>query len=638
MEHIAKSENDRLQLEIQLNRLINSEESFAKTRAIKIKTYYQKLCDDEEKSLKRNRQLLNNLHRMDTQFLQLESKLERLTNLKKECEIFLRTAYPAWSNEKKLFDSPKKNNTFQNEFSNSASKFHLYEPEQGSVLNKLVQGNNTMDVLPSATDQTNVIGELVMNMTRASDQFAKTIIERPKELSQPENTGNINKLAGIMKPTSSSVNVKFEDDSPKTPPINMETNLLKEYEKHIKRQDVDTMNQTGSSTINFDMENTNNQLNKLGTWSQLGNNIDELPKASSTAKEEINLDELNKNGSIRQELSFNSLLFLLDYIELEIQHTIHPERYYRQEEPHYKTKLEIIKLANEKSSLDDTDPADISMIILEQLPHVIRKQTKNKCLFTADLMSLSVADVTDQMVALFLKEELDMKLWNRMVKHMNFLKRFASIDIPEIARKFAPAFLGFDLIAVEKATKFVEKILNDSNKHNENLWNKTVVLEESGSKTETTLNQELAATTNSKLKESHAYKDFINSEQKISQKENVECDESDENDEINNLLTSKPTLSLNTNQHNSENKNNFILKSPRKTADYDFDFSQSSKTDSKTQNFKHLTSFKSSKDKKHIPVYLKDGDSDEESDFISENSSRQKSKLKDSDSEFDFYR
>lgn len=50
-----------------------------------------------------------------------------------------------------------------------------------------------------------------------------------------------------------------------------------------------------------------------------------------------------KFRSVRQELSFNSLLFLLDYIELEIQHTIHPERYYRQEEPHYKTKLEIIK-------------------------------------------------------------------------------------------------------------------------------------------------------------------------------------------------------------------------------------------------------------------------------------------------------
>lgn len=205
------------------------------------------------------------------------------------------------------------------------------------------------------------------------------------------------------------------------------------------------------------------------------------------------------------------------------------------------------------------------MVILEQLPHVIRKQTKNKCLFTADLMSLSVADVTDQMVSLFLKEEQDMKLWNRLIKHMNFLKRYASLDIPEIARRFAPTFLGFDSIAVEKAVKFVEKILNDSNRTNETFWNKTVVLEESRSKTETSLNQELALTTNSNLKESDAYKDFINSGQKNSQKENVQSsEESDEDDEINKLLTPKPTLSTNKSQQNSDNKNSFILKSPRK--------------------------------------------------------------------------
>lgn len=276
-------------------------------------------------------------------------------------------------------------------------------------------------------------------------------------------------------------------------------------------------------------------------------------------------------------------------------------------------------MANDKSSLDDTDPADISMVILEQLPHVIRKQTKNKCLFTADLMSLSVADITDQMVSLFLKEELDMKLWNRLVKHMNFLRRYASLDIPEIARKFAPVFLGFDSIAVEKAIKFVEKILNDSNKPNETFLNKTVVLEESRSKTDTSLNQELAATTNSNLKDSDAYKDFINSGKKSSSKKNSHySDESDENDEINNLLSPKPTLSSSSYKQNSESKNNFVLKSPRKSkfnflnyfrlfskfliaADYEFDFTQSSKSESKTQSVRHLSNLKTSKDKKQLP-------------------------------------
>jgi len=81
-EQISKSENDRLKLEIELNKLLNSDDSKSKLKAIKLKTYYTKLCDDETKSMKRNQQLLTDLQRVDTQFQQLEIKLDRLTNLK----------------------------------------------------------------------------------------------------------------------------------------------------------------------------------------------------------------------------------------------------------------------------------------------------------------------------------------------------------------------------------------------------------------------------------------------------------------------------------------------------------------------------------------------------------------------------
>jgi hypothetical protein len=48
-------------------------------------------------------------------------------------------------------------------------------------------------------------------------------------------------------------------------------------------------------------------------------------------------------SSLRQELNVDAFYYLLDYIELEVAHTIHPEKYYRQVEPHYKNKLEIIR-------------------------------------------------------------------------------------------------------------------------------------------------------------------------------------------------------------------------------------------------------------------------------------------------------
>ncbi|CAF0725517.1 unnamed protein product [Brachionus calyciflorus] len=659
MEKIAKSENDRLQLEIQLNRLINSDEAIAKTKAIKLKAYYQKLCNEEEKSLKRNQQLLQDLQNLDSQFTQLDSKLERLNNLKKECEVYIRTAYPVWTNDKKIFNtSESKQNVPRLDILTQINTLPKYD-EKNQPLSALISSlkieTNRKYERQDPEEQNSALGELVKNLTKnTSGKISNTVIEQIPEKKDSDEYGGLNNLIGSFRPLTSTV--KFEDDFQRTT-TTMENNLLREYEKQLKRESnmLDTLNQTASASINFDMNieniDTVNQFKTNSMSTQLINNLDELPKASSTGKDDISIknykiedpNEVNRKGSVRQESSLDSFNYMLDYIELEIQHTIHPERYYRQEEPHYKTKLEIIRLASEKMSLDEMDPGDISMVIIEQLPQIVRKQTKNKCLFTTDLMSLSVADVSEQMVSLFLKEDSDIKFWNRIMKHMNFLKRYASIDISEIARKFAPNFLAFDSIAVEKAVKFLEKILNDANKNYENR-NKTVVLEESLSKTETSLNNELLAASNSNLKESSAYQEFINSGQQSLKKgmnEKFSDDESDENDEINNLVSPKPLVStnstVNSNENNSTVKNNYLLKSPRK--DYDFDFSQSSKTDSTFQgSIKQLNSLRSNKDKKQLPVYLKDGDSDDESSLFSDMSSKFRNKPKDSDSDFDFYK
>ncbi len=53
-----------------------------RTKAFKLKAYYTKLCQDEEKSFKRNQSILNDIQRVDSQFQQFESKLERLSGLK----------------------------------------------------------------------------------------------------------------------------------------------------------------------------------------------------------------------------------------------------------------------------------------------------------------------------------------------------------------------------------------------------------------------------------------------------------------------------------------------------------------------------------------------------------------------------
>lgn len=261
------------------------------------------------------------------------------------------------------------------------------------------------------------------------------------------------------------------------------------------------------------------------------------------------------------------MYYLLDYIELEIRHTIHPERYYKQVEPHYKTKLEIIKLARENESLDEMDPADISMVILDQLPIVIRKRTKSRCLFTPDIMGLSVADINEQIVSKSLTDEQDRQLWSRLYKHFNYLKTYSSIDVYTMAHLFGPSLLGSNQNGSEKAVKFLEKILNSTGSSLVPAPMANLDNNESKSMTETSLNQELVAASSSKLKESSVYQDFImnstGNTNKSKQIKFVQNDyDDDENDEIDAMVAPKSLISTTSSVQPPKTKNATIINNP----------------------------------------------------------------------------
>jgi hypothetical protein len=261
---------------------------------------------------------------------------------------------------------------------------------------------------------------------------------------------------------------------------------------------------------------------------------------------------------------------LLDFIELQIANTIHPENYYRKVETHFKSKLEILKLAQEHKSLDDMNPADVSMAVLDQLPVVVRKHTKNKCLFTQEFLSLNMADLnTEKAAANYLNTESDKFLLNRLLKHFVFLKRYAFIDVNILASIFAPSLIIPGSQGQEKVIKFLEKLMNIILNNSSSAYavnNLIETLNESKSMTETSINQELLAASSSKLKESNFYQDFINSTQSSNrskqlrfadQKKRGDESEDEENDEIDALVAPKSLVSTN---------NSSILKNAQKTS------------------------------------------------------------------------
>ena len=316
------------------------------------------------------------------------------------------------------------------------------------------------------------------------------------------------------------------------------------------------------------------------------------------------------------------------------------------------------------------DSTSVSMVILDQLPNVIKKHTTSKCLFTQDLMGLSVTDIDEETVEMHLTDKKDNEILQRLLRHLNIIKRFGSIETNYLASIFAPAFLGGATTYVqEKATKFLEKIINSfgllSTPPPERLNDTAKSITES-------MNQELMLASNSKLKESSFYQEFIMNTSTKSKElrfsldtKNIkndyddDDDDDDENDEIDAMVAplAKSTNSsannlklLNNNNPQNVSSSNFLAsKSPRGTGEYEFDFSQSStseKDKKSAASLKKLNELRSSASlgtNSKKPAHLRDldssddNDSDDSNEFINMKSIKNSTQKSNVDNDFDFY-
>jgi hypothetical protein len=148
-----------------------------------------------------------------------------------------------------------------------------------------------------------------------------------------------------------------------------------------------------------------------------------------------------------------------------------------------------------------------------------------------------------------------------LLKHFLSVKRTSLLGSASIGELFAAALAGESFTASKaKAAKFLEKIINlGSAQIND-------PLAESHSFTETSMNKSLLLASNSKLKETSAYQQFImgstGNSNKSTLKKNDEDYEYDDDDEIDALVAPKSTTS---NVKTPYNPIQSILKSPRRS-------------------------------------------------------------------------
>ena len=202
------------------------------------------------------------------------------------------------------------------------------------------------------------------------------------------------------------------------------------------------------------------------------------------------------------------------------------------------------------------DSLNVSMVIKDQLPNVIRNHTTQSCLFDMDLLDESMSDINDNVVRSYLRDRQDLTIWDRLLKHFLMLRKMALIDSLAISQLFAPALVS-DTRRAEKAAKILEKIINQEVDQSDML---------SDSVTETSINKELQLASSSKLKHSSAYQQFILNSTQVSNKSNKNVQSDDDNDEIDALVAPKSTAST-MNESNKQTNGVIasILKSPRKS-------------------------------------------------------------------------
>lgn len=647
---LMKSEVQRLQLEKEFHKNVNSDKKFIKDKALKLQAYYKKLCDDERNSSLRNQHILAEMSRVDQHFQYLESKLERLTTLKKECEKHLTNNYPGW-NEFKINILNNNSNQNQNTWSSIANNQNKPNSNQFTLQSGLQNFGEIQNRIGSYLSSTGIneqqSGDTINNYkSPKQEQMRQNFLLKPdinylneqqnQKIASNEQNNNLQGLLikqNLASPPDNFIadaliksNPLFNSTSNPSSPIKQSQgrqstdNIVKEYEREIAMQDgtYNMLNQQNNATIPGidELFKSATQNKSQPTWqhTQLVRNFEDsdgptspLSNNNKSETSEVNEEFSRKRGgSLRQELNLSGLYRLLDVVESDMNHTIHPQKYYRQDQPPYKSRLDIIKWAiKNDSNLDDMDAGNVSMVVLDQLRVVVRKQTKNACLFTREILSFSVADINENIVEKYIIDAKDKDLWKRLLRHFCLLKRFCSMDSAILANLFAPSLIAQDGFGAQKAIQFLEKIINASVNTHE--------FDKSDGRTETSFYDEMHVS--SKLKDTKTYQNFIMSTG--SKKPSRFSDDEDEIEKIvappkgilsSGLSNVKPTIPT-----TFPTQNNTV--SPR---DGEFDFSQSSSDVRGDPGMivyvnKSLNSTKSSKDKK--PIYMRDYDSDlDESD------------------------
>ncbi|XP_069118580.1 centrosomal protein kizuna-like isoform X2 [Argopecten irradians] len=163
-------------------------------------------------------------------------------------------------------------------------------------------------------------------------------------------------------------------------------------------------------------------------------------------------------GTPSPDMSLDGLMRLIVHVQEDFPDALSHEGYYRSHRPSASDRRDIMHKANKGIPLYDQDAEKISMVLLEQLPLVVRN-VSNKGLLPDSILSGSIDSITEMKIRMALQEAAQ-PLWDCLFNHLALLVRNKVMVTKEVAAVFVPSMVADYSPYQDKAYNLLIRLLD----------------------------------------------------------------------------------------------------------------------------------------------------------------------------------
>ncbi|KAK6997714.1 centrosomal protein kizuna [Biomphalaria glabrata] len=501
---ITNCEQQRVNLDLQLKKVFQTDQNSVKLKAAKLHTYWKKVCEDEQKAKQRNEMILREFQRIDSHMAELEARTRRMAQVKKQYEDDISRKYPKWNDLVNGTCSNENGNTEGKAYGKMSNEQHQHLKENKQSPANVHKSTMHTSVNETTVNDSNSHNSDYMRSTHISEEIISKEKSLPATPSSKKDTAFHNLVANTSPKRAAYISEDVESDKwVKTPtPSSKKESLSDDHSSNYMSLKKESNNTISSHTsikkvtqaaeelishepikpikqpqeqIEEPMKFEHKERKEPFKFTEHQDDSDvvsdfmsgsDLPMALSLGNTQISTqvtspavsNSSKKDSFIKSELTVSGLVYLINFIESDMKDAFSLEGYYRSSRPDTGHKNDIIRKANAEEDLIRVDANLVSMVVLEQISLIVRNLNQ-KCLLPKHLLQGDISNLTLNAIRENLTTETR-KLWEVLFSHFSNLVKMVAIEPNELSAIFTPCLVPDESLQ-EKAHQFMCQLLGD---------------------------------------------------------------------------------------------------------------------------------------------------------------------------------